>query len=168
MIHWPRGFTAPEMWFSEKRNGTQHRMLQTKGSWMSTSAEMSSRTPNLQGSSQPEMKVPNIKLRTHWTTSRLRIVQSQTRSHGHRLALRHHWELHGSHRPMVVAETALASWQTLHTRLSKMRNLRIWFPSKLQLWSPTIVRMASTIQSLTKQQPSLCSPSNGIWQWMKS
>jgi len=31
-IHWPRCFTAPEMWYSEKGSGTQHRMLQMKRS----------------------------------------------------------------------------------------------------------------------------------------
>jgi len=41
-IHWPSRFTAPEMWYSDKESGTQHRMLQTKRSWTSTSTEMSS------------------------------------------------------------------------------------------------------------------------------
>jgi len=31
-IHWPRRFTAPKMWYSEKGSGTQHRMLQMKRS----------------------------------------------------------------------------------------------------------------------------------------
>jgi hypothetical protein len=31
-IHWPGHFIAPEMWYSEKESGTQHRTLQTKQS----------------------------------------------------------------------------------------------------------------------------------------
>jgi len=117
--HWPRLFTASEMWYSEKESGTQHRMLQTKRSWTSTSTEMSSRNPNPnpQRSSQPEMKVPNVKRRSHWTTIHLRILRSQRqRSHENWLALGRHLEMHGSRRPKVVAGTALGRicWQSLH------------------------------------------------------
>jgi len=52
--------------------------------------------------------------------------------------------------------------QSVHNWLSKLRNSWIWFPSTLQLRSPTIMRMASMIQCLTKQPPSLRSPRNGI------
>jgi hypothetical protein len=41
------------------------------------------------------------------------------------LALRHHLEMHGSHRLKVVAETMLASSPSPHNWLSKMRISRI-------------------------------------------
>jgi hypothetical protein len=113
---------------------------------------------------QPTRDVPNVKRRSHWTTIHLRILRSPRQiSHKNWLALKCHLELHGSHRPKVVAGTALGrihSWR-LHDWLSKMRTSKIGFPSMLQLRSPTITRMGS-IQSLTKQQPSLRSPRNGI------
>jgi len=173
-IHWPGRFTAPEMWYSEKESGRQHRMLQMKRSWTSTSTEMSSRNrnQNSQRTSQPEMEIPNVKRGSHCTTIHLRILQSRRRSHENWLAVGRHLEMHESCRPKVVAGTALGRihWQSLHNWLSTMRNSRIWFPSTLQLLSPilTITRMASTIQSLTKQQPSLRSPTNGIRRWKKS
>jgi len=165
-ILWPRRITAPEMWYSEKESCTQHRMLQTKQSWTSTSTEMSLRNPNPQESSQPEMEIPNVQCSSHWTMIHLWILQNQRRSHGNWLALRRRLVINGSHRPKVVAETVLERicWQSLHNRLSLMRNSRIWLPHMLQLRSLMIMRMWS-IQSPTKQHPSLCSLRNGIRRW---
>jgi len=173
-IHWPRRFTTPEMWYSEKDSGTPHRMLQMKRFCTSTSTEMSSRCrnphpprKNLKPHSQRRMKIPNVKQRSHWTTIHL---QSQSRSHGNWLALRRHLQMHGSRLPKELIGTVLArtSWLSLHNWLLKMRNSKIWFPSMLQLPSPMIRKMEFTIQSLTNQQPSRRSPRNGIWWWMNS
>jgi len=148
-------------------------MLQMKRPWTSTPTEMSLWNPhlptsNLKPQSQLKNNQPNVKQSSNWMTTHLRILWGQRRSHKNWLALRRHTEMHGSCRQKVPAETALGSWPSLHNWLSKMRNGRIWLPSKLQQWSPTIMRMASMIQCLTMQQPSLGSPTNGIQWWKKS
>jgi len=144
-------------------------MRQTERCWTSTSTELSSRNPNLhqhrgilKNLSQPEIEIANVKQRSHWMTYHLRI---QRQSHKNLLALNRNLEIHGSHWAKVVAETVLANSQSLHNWLSKMWNSMIWYPSTPQLPSPTIMRMASSIQSLTKQKPSLPSPTNGIEPW---
>jgi hypothetical protein len=45
-IDWPRCFTTPEMWDSEKESCTQHWILLTKRSWTSTSTQMLSWNPH--------------------------------------------------------------------------------------------------------------------------
>jgi len=83
---------------------------------------------------------------------RLPILRSQRhRIHENSLAFRRHWERHGSCRPKLVATSVVEriNWKSLHNLLENMLNLRGWFPYMLQLQSPTIMRMASTIQSLT-------------------
>jgi len=168
MTDWPRHFTAPEMWYSEKDSGTQPRILQMERSWFWPSTEMTLRNPNPLRSSQPEEDIPNNKQRNHWTTIHLRILQNQRTSHTNWLAFRHHLEKHGSHRLTVVAATVEAIWHSLHNWPSNMRNSGIWFVGTLQRQLSMNMRMASTIWSVTNQQLSLCSPTNGIWRWKKS
>jgi len=145
-------------------------MLRKMWFWISTSTVMSSRNPSPQSSNQPEMKVPNVNYSSHWTTIHLRSIWSPSGTHEHWLALRLRLECHRSHQPKVVTETMLPSSQGMRNCVSKMRNVTIWYPCTLQLWSQTITitRMRLTIQSHSKQQPCLHSPRNGIQQQMKT
>jgi len=70
--HWGRHFTTPERRYAVKDCVTQHRTLQTKRSWMSTSTEVSLQNPNPQRTNQP-----NIKWMSHLRTIHLRSLQSQ-------------------------------------------------------------------------------------------
>jgi len=175
----PLAKTLYHCWDDVFRKGdtvTQLRLLQMKRSWMSTFIAISSLNPRPPRSNltpyrqsiscQPEMEIPKVKQSFHWTTIHLCILRRQRKSPENWLALRCFLDRHGSSRLNVASETAQQTWPSLHNWLSKMRTFRIWFPSTLQLQSPMIMRMASTIQSLTHQSQSLLSLTNGIW-WCK-
>jgi len=162
---WTRHCHPSEMWYSGNENYTQHRMLQLKWCWRSTSIMMPSCNlhpprSNLKSDRQSrgwyrEMNVLNTKQMHHCIRNHL---QSARRSHENWLALGCHLGMHGIHWLKVVAESTLTRicCQSLQGWNLKIRNLRInnlkrGFPSVRQLQSLTIRTMRSMVQSHTNE-----------------
>jgi len=139
--HWPRCFTASDIWYSVKKSSILHWMLQMWWSWISTSAEMSLRYPYPQRRNQFI-----VKWKSHCMTIHIRTLHIYNWGLQNWLAMWRHLAMHGSGWQKDVIGTMQASWQSLYNWLLMMRNSTIQFTFMLPLRSTTLVRMRLTIR----------------------